>query len=181
MPAGNLVRQTRVLAGELRDRLARRRDPVAFARSSGATIGERCRLIDCDFGSEPYLVTLGDHVSATSTSFMTHDGGVWVFRDRWPDADVFAPITVGSNVFFGAGVLVLPGVTIGDDVVVGAGSVVSRDLPSGCVAVGSPARPIHSLDEYRASLEHRWVPTKPLDPAAKRDYLLRHPPAAERR
>ena len=52
---------------------------------------------------------LGDHVSATSTSFVTHDGGVWVFRDEWPDADVFGRITVGSNVFLGAGVLVLPG------------------------------------------------------------------------
>jgi serine acetyltransferase len=69
---------------------------------------------------------------------------------------------------------VLPGVTIGNDVVIGARSVVSRDLPSGCVAVGSPAVPIRSLDEYRTSLERRWVPTKRLNPAAKRDYLLRH-------
>jgi acetyltransferase-like isoleucine patch superfamily enzyme len=174
MSAGDFLRLVRSLVGEGRDRLARSRDPVAFARSKGATIGERCRLIGCDFGSEPYLVTLGDHVSATSTSFVTHDGGVWVFRDEWPDADVFAPITVGSNVFLGAGVLVLPGVTIGDHVVVGARSVVSRDLPSGCVAVGSPAIPVRSLDEYRASLEDRWVPTKALDPAAKREYLRRH-------
>jgi hypothetical protein len=43
----------------------------------------------------------------------------------------------------------LAGVTIGDDVVVGAGSVVSRDLPSNCVAVGSPAKPIRTLSEYR--------------------------------
>jgi acetyltransferase-like isoleucine patch superfamily enzyme len=164
MSADDLWRLGRAMAGELRDRIARSRDPVAFARSKGVTIGERCRLIDCDFGSEPYLVTLGDHVSATSTSFVTHDGGVWVFRDEWPDADVFGRITVGSNVFLGAGVLVLPGVTVGDDVVVGAR----------CVAVGSPASPIRSLTEYRASLERRCVPTKRLEPAAKREYLLRH-------
>jgi acetyltransferase-like isoleucine patch superfamily enzyme len=174
MSADDLWRLGRAMVNEFRDRIARGRDPVAFARSQGVTIGERCRLIDCDFGSEPYLVTLGDHVSATSTSFVTHDGGVWVFRDEWLDADVFGRITVGSNVFLGAGVLVLPGVTIGDDVVVGARSVVSRDLPSGCVAVGSPASPIRSLEEYRTSLERRWVPTKRLDPAAKREYLLRH-------
>src|SRR3954452_3955106 len=134
MSADDLWRLGRVTVGEIRDRIARRRDPVAFARSKGVTIGERCRLIGCDFGSEPYLVTLGDHVSATSTSFITHDGGAWVFRDRRPDGDLIAPITVGSNVFFGSGVTVLPGVSIGDDVVVGAGAVVSRDLPSGCVA-----------------------------------------------
>jgi acetyltransferase-like isoleucine patch superfamily enzyme len=174
MSADDLLRLGRVMVSEIRDRIARSRDPVAFARSKGVTIGERCRLIDCDFGSEPYLVTLGDHVSATSTSFVTHDGGVWVFRDEWPEADVFGPITVGSNVFLGAGVMVLPGVTVGSDVVVGARSVVSRDLPSGCVAVGSPATPIRSLDEYRTSLERRRVPTKRLEPAAKREYLLRH-------
>jgi acetyltransferase-like isoleucine patch superfamily enzyme len=172
---GRTVRHLARLAfTETRDRLARQRDPVAFARRLGVTVGADCRLIGCEFGSEPYLVTLGDHVSATATSFVTHDGGVWVFRDEWPDADVFGRITVGSNVFLGAGVLVLPGVTIGDDVVVGARSVVSRDLPPGCVAVGSPASPIRSLDEYRASLERRWVPTKRLAPAAKREYLLRH-------
>jgi acetyltransferase-like isoleucine patch superfamily enzyme len=35
---------------------------------------------------------------------------------------------------------VLAGVSIGDDTVVGAGSVVTRDLPAGVVAMGSPAR-----------------------------------------
>jgi serine acetyltransferase len=59
-------------------------------------------------------------------------------------------------------------------VVVGARSVVARDLPPGCVAVGSPAAPVRSLDEYRTSLEPRCVPTKRLDPAAKREYLQRH-------
>lgn len=50
------------------------------------------------------------------------------------------PVVIGDNVWLGAGVIVLPGVTIGDDSVVGAGSVVTRDIPAGVVAVGSPAR-----------------------------------------
>jgi maltose O-acetyltransferase len=50
------------------------------------------------------------------------------------------PITLGDNVWLGGGVIVCPGVTIGDDTVVGAGAVVTRDLPAGVVAVGSPAR-----------------------------------------
>jgi len=50
------------------------------------------------------------------------------------------PITIGDNVWLGGGVIVCPGVTIGDDTVVGAGSVVTRDLPAGVVAFGSPAR-----------------------------------------
>jgi maltose O-acetyltransferase len=55
------------------------------------------------------------------------------------------PITVGDNVWLGGGVIVLPGVTIGDDTVDGAGAVVTRDLPAGVLAVGSPARVIRTL------------------------------------
>ncbi len=47
-------------------------------------------------------------------------------RQRWETA---APITIGDNVWLGAGVIVCPGVTIGTNAVVGAGSVVTRDVP----------------------------------------------------
>jgi maltose O-acetyltransferase len=50
------------------------------------------------------------------------------------------PITIGDNVWLGAGAVVCPGVQIGDDTVVGAGAVVTRDLPAGVVAFGVPAR-----------------------------------------
>ncbi|NLT53844.1 MAG: sugar O-acetyltransferase [Actinomycetales bacterium] len=56
-----------------------------------------------------------------------------------------APITIEDNVWLGGGVVVLPGVTIGENTVVGAGAVVVRDLPSGVVAVGNPARVVRSL------------------------------------
>jgi maltose O-acetyltransferase len=55
------------------------------------------------------------------------------------------PITIGDNVWLGAGVLVLPGVSIGDDSVIGAGAVVTKDIPAGVVAVGNPARVVRDL------------------------------------
>lgn len=64
-------------------------------------------------------------------------------RDKWESAK---PITIGDNVWLGGGVIVCPGVTIGENTVVGAGSVVTRDLPSNVVAVGTPARVVRELD-----------------------------------
>lgn len=56
------------------------------------------------------------------------------------------PITVGDNVWIGAGVHVMPGVTIGNNVVIGGGSVVVKDIPDNVVAVGNPAKVIKMLD-----------------------------------
>jgi acetyltransferase-like isoleucine patch superfamily enzyme len=128
-------------------------------------------LIDVDFGSEPYLVKLGNHVSATRTQFVTHDGGVWVFRDKRPDADLIAPIKVGNNVFLGTGVIVLPGVTIGNNVVIGAGAVVTKNIGDNCVAVGVPARTIKSIDEYWQSVESKLINTKGLSDKSKKTFL----------
>lgn len=63
-------------------------------------------------------------------------------RQEWAE-----PITIGHNVWIGGGVTVLPGVTIGDNVTIGAGSVVAKDIPSNCVAVGNPCRPVKWLEE----------------------------------
>ena len=49
-------------------------------------------------------------------------------------------MTIGRNVWIGAGAILLPGVTVGDDALIGAGSVVTRDVPAGATVVGSPAR-----------------------------------------
>ena len=49
-------------------------------------------------------------------------------------------VVIGRDVWLGARVMVMPGVTIGDGCVVGAGSVVTSDLPTEAIAVGTPAR-----------------------------------------
>lgn len=57
------------------------------------------------------------------------------------------PITVGDNVWIGAGVSVLPGVSIGDNCVIGAGSVVVKDIPSNSVAVGNPCKVVKTISK----------------------------------
>ena len=54
------------------------------------------------------------------------------------------PIRIGDGAWLGGGVIVLPGVSIGARSVIGAGSVVTRDIPPDCVAVGNPCRVIRT-------------------------------------
>lgn len=57
------------------------------------------------------------------------------------------PVRIGRNCWLGTGVIVMPGVTIGDNVVIGAGSIVTKDIPSGVVAVGNPCRVLRRVGE----------------------------------
>ena len=56
-------------------------------------------------------------------------------------------IEVGSNVWIGGNVVVLPGVKIGDNAVIGAGSVITKDIPSNVVAVGNPCKVIKKIED----------------------------------
>jgi maltose O-acetyltransferase len=56
-----------------------------------------------------------------------------------------APVIIEDNVWLGARVIVLKGVRIGQGSVVGAGSVVTKDIPPGCLAAGAPARVVRKL------------------------------------
>lgn len=58
-----------------------------------------------------------------------------------------AAIHIGANCWFGAGVIVLPGITIGENSVIGAGSVVTKDIPANVVAVGNPCHVLRSVND----------------------------------
>ncbi|MBR4419458.1 MAG: sugar O-acetyltransferase, partial [Clostridia bacterium] len=59
-----------------------------------------------------------------------------------------APVKIGKCVWLGAGVIVLPGVEIGDNSVIGAGSVVTKNIPANCVAVGNPCKVIREINDH---------------------------------
>ena len=72
------------------------------------------------------------------------------------------PVHIGRNCWLGAGVIVMPGVTIGDNTVIGAGSIVTKDVPSGVVAVGNPCRVLRQVGEHDRKYYYR---DKEIDPA----------------
>jgi len=123
---------------------------VWLARKLGVRVGEGCRIYTTQWGSEPFLIHIGDRVTVTSgVKFLTHDGATWLVRDGDGRRQRYGAIRVGDDVFIGVNTIILPGVTIGSRVVVGAGSVVTADIASGSVAVGCPARVVGSFDAYR--------------------------------
>lgn len=56
------------------------------------------------------------------------------------------PIKIGANCWLGGGVIVLAGVEIGEGTTIGAGSVVTKNIPPRCVAVGNPCRVLKYLE-----------------------------------
>lgn len=127
-------------------------EAIARSRKAGVTIGTNCRLNDYPrWGSEPWLITLGNHVEISlNVTFLTHDGATWCFRDqdRFKDVIRYGKIIIEDNCFIGANCTILPGVHIGENTIVGAGSIVTKDLESNSVYAGVPARRICSLDKY---------------------------------
>jgi acetyltransferase-like isoleucine patch superfamily enzyme len=101
-------------------------------------VGERSCLWA---GDSTGSITLGDNallgpeVFITASNYQVKPGTPVMYQDK-DEQDV----VIGSDVWLGARVVVLPGVTIGDGAVVGAGAVVTKSLPAGCVAVGAPAK-----------------------------------------
>jgi len=116
----------------------------------------------CDYGSQIHLgasvfvnsnVTILDAVEVWIGDATLIGPGVQILTAAHPlEAETRRsglewgePVTIGENVWLGAGSIVLPGVTIGDNSIVGAGSVVTRDVPAGVIAVGNPCRTLREL------------------------------------
>lgn len=92
-------------------------------------------------------VTFGDHVFvAPNCCFTTAEHAIDP-EMRKAGVEVAKPITIGSNVWIGAGSTILAGVVIGDNTVIGAGSVVTKSIPAGVVAVGVPCRVMRQITE----------------------------------
>jgi len=92
-------------------------------------------------------VVIGDNVFIAPNVGLHTSGHPLDAKRRNAGLEYAKPITIGHNVWIGAGVNVMPGVSIGDNSVIGAGSVVTRDVPANVVAGGVPCRVMRGIEE----------------------------------
>nr|WP_314497473.1 sugar O-acetyltransferase [uncultured Chryseobacterium sp.] len=90
-------------------------------------------------------VTFGDNVFIAPNCGFYTAGHPFDVEARNKALEYAYPITIGNNVWIGAGCSILPGVTIGDNTVIGAGSVVTKDIPANVLAVGNPCKVIREI------------------------------------
>lgn len=154
----------------------RKKDCLQQLKNAGCSIGANVEIHpNVDFGSEPYLITIGNHVRInTGVKLITHDGGVWVLRhldESLKNIDLFGEIHICDNVHVGTNAIIMPGVTIGENSIVGCGAVVTKNVPANTVVAGVPAKIIESLSEYKEKHVLDFVHTKHLSYKEKEIFL----------
>lgn len=111
-----------------------------------------CALRSIEIGDN---VLMASHVYISDNSHGEYGGGESDSSPEEPPIERSyrtAPVEIGARAWIGEGVMILPGVRIGAGAVIGAHSVVNRDVPADCIAVGAPAKVVK---KYNSSSK-RW-------------------------
>ena len=107
--------------------------------------GNNVHILNCHLDHcFAYLISVGDNVTITNATILAHDAST---KNILGYSKV-GRVDIGSNVFIGAGSIVLCNTRIGNNVIIGAGTVVAKDVPDNVVIAGNPWRVICSYGEY---------------------------------
>jgi len=119
-------------------------------------IGENCRINHGANITDPEYVQIGNNVTLSDCNLIGHDGVVGMLNIAYEmKLDSVGKIVIKDNVFIGHGAIVLPNVTIGPNAIVAAGSVVTKDVASGDIVGGIPAKPIGRTEQLAKRLQEK--------------------------
>lgn len=150
---------------------ARRRGDYLREKKVFASVGREVRYQPREIPLYPELIKIGNNVNVSSrVMFITHDA-IHLVHNALPTTKEKLPekvecIEIGDNVFLGAGCVVLGGVKIGSNIIVSANTYVNRDLESGGIYGGTPARRIGDFDAFWEKRRHTSYPS-----VAKNQYI----------
>lgn len=146
---------------------------IRTLRAMGVRIGEGCRIYTSNFGTEPWLIRIGNRVCISNDVTFVNHGLVWPFEEKYESLTAFGPIVIEDGCQIGVRATILPHVTIGANAIVGACSVVTKDVPPNTVVAGNPARALCPLEDYEQKCVARHIPI-PKDREAARRVLEAH-------
>ena len=128
--------------------------------------GKNCSVYPpfyCDYGTNIYIgdnffanrncfmldvtnISIGDNVMIGPNVMILAASHPLDSLQRQEGYGIGLEVSIGNNVWIGAGSIINPGVNIGNNSVIGSGSVVSKDIPACVVAAGNPCRVIKTID-----------------------------------
>lgn len=128
---------------------------VSYLKNLGIGIGDGTLIYtsEVNFGSEPYLIKIGNKcIIDKDVRFITHDGAIRVFnfREEYSHIDnKYGKIEIQDNCFIGENVMLMPNVIIGPNTFVAPGAVVYRNLPPNSYVEGNPARVKNKVENFK--------------------------------
>jgi acetyltransferase-like isoleucine patch superfamily enzyme len=161
------------LIDKLRLRYGSQETVIRVLRAQGVRIGEDCRIYSAHFGSEPWLIRIGNHVCISNDVTFVNHGLNYPFQEKHESLTDFGPIEIKDNCQIGVRATILPNVTIGPNAIVGACSVVAKDVPPNTVVAGHPAKVVCSMEDYEQKCVARHIDI-PDDRDAARRVLEKH-------
>jgi len=128
------------------------RASLEAAKNRGMKVGKNFNMPDkIYFGTEPYLIEIGDDVNiAAGVRFVNHGGTTTLLRKLtgYENARIFGRIKIGNNSTIGINCVITHEVQIGNNCILGANSVLSQSMPDNTVFIGNPAQFLCTIEDY---------------------------------
>jgi len=120
----------------------------SIGEGSGITVGAQF--------TDPKYVKIGHNTLLSACTLIGHDGAIAVYsKSTEKILDSVGKIIIGDNCFVGHGAIIMPDTIIGDNCIIAAGSIVTKDVESGSIVGGVPAKFICSTTDYIEKIEKK--------------------------